>query len=130
MAGKQKCCCPQDPVNINSTQDTVLAPLGWVNVNANGSVSASAGGASALRIGLGSYALTPPAGAVTVQLTVVEALGTRDSIEIHPVNFLGTVVHISEGDNSATANDLRDRPFMAVWYGESKSFLTSVSVSP
>lgn len=91
-------------------------PTGWVAVNADGTVAAECGGATAVRTAIGRYDLTAPAGSSIVQLTVVEAEISRDSIEIHPVDFVGSTVHVTEGDNGGSPNAWRDRAFMAVWY--------------
>lgn len=99
------------------------AVVGYVNVNADGTIDSVCGdGITAARTGTGIYALTPPAGAESIQLTVLET-ASRDSIEIHPTDFVGTGVQIHEGDNGTAANNLRDRAFAATWYGK-KTFLT------
>lgn len=100
---------------------------GWANINPDGTVAAQCGGVTALRTTTGRYTLTPPTGAESVQLLTVEPYNTRDSIEIHPEDFIGTTVHISEGDNGTAANIPRDRAFMAVWFGR-EQIVTDVTV--
>lgn len=101
------------------------AVVGYINVNADGTTASECGGASSSRTSAGVYILTPPPGAVSVQLTVLET-ADRDSIEIHPTDFVGTGVQIHEGDNGTAANTLRDRQFTAVWYGV-KDVITEVT---
>lgn len=115
-------------LRVTATTQDVCLPVGWVNVNADGTIADSCGSAQVARTAVGTYALVAPAGAVTVQLHVVENLTDRDSIEIHGVDFVGSTVHISEGDNSASANTLRDRPFSAVWYGPATAVVTGVDL--
>lgn len=124
LAGNILSIADGNSINLSSFEETLTTttrsfcePVAWVNVNADGTIAAECGGVTASRTGLGTYTLTPPPEAETVQLTVLEDLATRDSIEIHPVDFLGSTVHIGEGDNGASANTLRDRGFTAVWYG-------------
>lgn len=108
------------------TKTVACLPTGWVNVNADGTIASSCGeGVTASRTGLGLYILTPPAGAETVQLTVIET-PERDSIEIHPSDFVGSLVSIHEGDNGATAGVYQDRAFTAVWFGPQVSLVTEV----
>ena len=117
-----------DSPTVTVTTETVCCVVGWANINQNGQVVAECGGVTASRTATGTYALTPPAGAQTVQLTVLET-NTLDSIEIHPSDFVGSVVTIHEGDNGTAANVLRNRDFTAVWYGECDR-VTNVEVTP
>ncbi len=94
-----------------------LVPVGFANVNANGSIAASYGGPVIQRLSVGRYqATTLPAGALTAQVTVVEAYATRDSVTPRLEDFASTW-HITEGDNGGPANTPRDRPHTVVWYG-------------
>jgi len=112
-------------VDIEVIKEECPSLIGYVNVNADGTIADICGDITVTRTAVGVYTLTPPVGAETVSLDVIEVLGTRDSIEIHPIDFLGTTVHISEGDNGTAANNLRDRSFSAKWYGK-KEFVTDV----
>ena len=76
--------------------------------------------ATATRTGAGQYAVslnTPRStGDYVVQLTTLEPITTRDSIEIHVTTQTpaGFTVEIHEGDNGTNPNTLRDR----IWYFE------------
>ena len=115
--------------NVSITREEVCVVVGWVNVEADGSINSSCGdGISVNRTAVGTYTLNGPIDSETVVLDVVEPLATRDSIAIHKTLFTGGTIHISEGDNGTAANNLRDKRWTAVWYGR-KTIVTDVSVS-
>lgn len=114
MGHKTNCCCPE------LEEVEVPAVVAWANIGADGTVIDSfPAGITATRTAAGVYSVPPPAGARSVQLTVLED-GQRDSIEIHPTAHNGVTAEISEGDNGTAANFLRDRAFNVVWYGTVK----------
>jgi len=115
---------------VSVTTDICCITVGWVNVNANGTIAASCGdGIAVTRTAVGTYTLTAPAGAQSVQLHVVEDAVNRDDIVIHGTDFIGSTIHITEQDNGAGAGVLRDRPFTAQWAG-TKTLVTAVEVTP
>lgn len=92
--------------------------VGWANINSNGSVSDISGAnITVVRTSTGQYSLTPPTGALSVQLTVLDTTA-RDSIEIHPIQFQGLTAWVHEGDNGGAANNFRDRAFTIMWLGK------------
>lgn len=118
-----------DGPNIKVSYAEFCMPVGWVNVDADGTIAAQCGDVTVTRTATGTYNVTPPPLAQTIKVDVVESIGTRDSIEIHPTDFVGTTVHISEGDNGTAANILRDRPWTAVWYGPPVTLVTEVTIT-
>ena len=109
----KKCC---KKLVISKVEKPCL--LGWANINANGTIADSCGDVTVVRNAVGQYSLTPPVGTLSQSFDVVEALNTRDSIEIHSDSFVGGTVHISEGDNGPTPNTLRDRNWSVLFYGK------------
>lgn len=103
-------------VSLDIAREVCCTVVGWANVNSDGTLSSECGGVTSSRNSRGIYSLVPPVNAETLQLTVLET-AARDSIEIHPLDFIGTTIQIHEGDNGTPQNSLRDRPFTAVWYG-------------
>lgn len=102
---------------ISTSTTNLLRPVGYANVNSNGTLNSSFGtGVTATLTATGRYALTAPANALTCSYQVLET-SARDSIEIHAFDFLGTSIQIHEGDNGAGANIFRNRAFTVVWYG-------------
>lgn len=123
----------EPPVGVPSDWrcEECLAVVGYATVAQDGTVVELEGdGASITRTSTGFYNLVAPAGAVVAIPTVVEAPGTRDSIEIHMgTSFTGGTLHISEGDNGGTANIPRDRPWSITWYGK-KTMVVCDTVGP
>ena len=120
-----------DPT-LSITSTNLLSPFGWILVNADGTTASAVGTTTtptATRTAVGRYTMSPPLGATLVQLAVVEPIATTDSIEIHPTDFIGSSIHISEGDNGTGANVYRDRAFTAVWYGASTNVVTGVTIA-
>lgn len=120
------CCCGGEgnsscPELIITTSPT-LNTIGYAHVNGDGTIQESWGVTDPsinVRVSTGRYnnGLIKPDGALTSNIKVVEAYGTRDSITERKEDFLGDFMHLTEGDNGGAANTPRDRPYTITWYG-------------
>lgn len=100
-----------------------VAPVGVGRVSAFGALLWSANtSVTVQRIGVGRYRLTHNCNNINAvgMITVEEGVNTRDSITPRIDTFNRTAnsfdIHISEGDNGAAANTLRDRNFNFIIY--------------
>lgn len=89
--------------------------IAYAHVEAAGTVTTSCGTITVERFALGRYAVTAP-GADIIKVDVIEDFAARDSVTARLEGPLGPI-HISEGDNGAAANTLRDRGFVVTAYG-------------
>lgn len=115
------------PASLQQNKGVLLATLqetcvtvGWANINADGTLQDACGEVTVAVDATGRRTLTPPAGALTAQVSIVEAFATRDSIDSRLEGFLGQTIHLTEGDNGTAANTPRDRAFTIVWFGIEK----------
>lgn len=103
---------------LTLTDQQKLVPVGFANVNADGSIASSFGSPVSVLSATGRYQFTTiPTGAITATVSTVESFTTRDSVTARMEDFVGGFIHITEGDNSTTANIPVNRPFTIVWYG-------------
>lgn len=106
-----------EDLNLQCVPDQCLI-LGYIAVNANGTVAAQCGGGSVQRIAVGRYNVTPPAGAEVVFVQGIDPAGQRDDINTSLSNFVGGTLVLGDGDNGAAASVVEDYPFNIVWYGK------------
>lgn len=115
---------------IEKTYTTCCVAIAGATVNQAGDIVDRCGDEDfdIVRSSTGVYEITPPSGAIFAHIEAIESPTSRDSIEAHMgTSFTGGTAWIGEGDNGTAPNNLRDRPFSIVWFGE-KEFLQDVEL--